>query len=190
MPGAARKITAMLGRPADEIGPGDLSWGALVPGTELGKIDGLFPRIEVEARKEADERKATKRREMQVSEADAVPVSEKPAVPEEPKIDIADFAKIDLRVAEVVAAEAIPGAKRHLKLQVSLGTETRQIVAGIAESYAPEALVGRKVVLVANLKPALLRGVESNGMLLAASVDGRPVLCTFDAAVVPGTKVK
>jgi methionyl-tRNA synthetase len=160
MPGAARQIMTMLGRPADGIGPDDLRWGALVPGTELGKIEGLFPRIEVEARKEADERKATKRRETQVSEAAAVPVSEKPAVPEEPKIDIADFAKIDLRVAQVVAAEAIPGAKRLLKLQVTLGSETRQIARG-AEGRA----CGQS-----EARDAPRRGVERNA---AGGVRGR-----------------
>jgi methionyl-tRNA synthetase len=77
-----------------------------------------------------------------------------------------------------------------LKLQVDLGTETRQIVSGIADAYAPEALVGKKVALVANLKPAKLMGVESNGMVLAASIDGKAVLCTFDADVPPGTKIK
>ena len=77
-----------------------------------------------------------------------------------------------------------------MKLQVDLGSETRQVVAGIAESYAPEALVGKSIVLVANLKPAKLMGVESNGMVLAGSEDGKAVLCTFDAAVAPGTKVK
>ena len=73
---------------------------------------------------------------------------------------------------------------------MDLGDEKRQIVAGIAEAYAPESLVGKKIVLVANLKPAKLMGVESNGMVLAASVDGKAVLCTFDADVAPGTKVK
>ncbi|PYQ24926.1 MAG: methionine--tRNA ligase, partial [Acidobacteria bacterium] len=84
----------------------------------------------------------------------------------------------------------IAGSKRLVKLVVDLGTETRQVVAGIAESYAPEALVGKRIVLVANLKPAKLMGVESNGMVLAGSVDGQAVLCTFDRDVAPGTKVK
>jgi methionyl-tRNA synthetase len=112
-----------------------------------------------------------------------------PARPED-KIDITDFAKVELRAAEVKEAERIAGSKKLVRLQVDLGGETRQVVAGIAESYAPEALVGKKVVLVTNLKPARLMGVESNGMVLAASLDGRAVLCTFDADVAPGTKVK
>ena len=90
----------------------------------------------------------------------------------------------------ILAAEKIAGSKKLVKLQVDLGSETRQVVAGIAESYEPEALVGKKIVLVANLKPAKLMGVESNGMVLAGSEDGKAVLCTFDADVAPGTKVK
>jgi len=190
MPGAALRILAMLGQPAKEVVPEDLRWGLLQPGSALGKIEPLFPRIEVETQKDAAERKGAKRKESAVSETPVVPASEAPAVVSEPKIDIAEFAKVDLRVAQIVAAEAISGAKKLLKLQVSLGNETRQIVAGIAEAYQPEALVGRKIVLVANLKPAMLRGVESNGMLLAASLDGKPVLCGFDADVPPGTRIK
>ena len=97
---------------------------------------------------------------------------------------------MDLRVAQITEAEKIEGSKKLVRLQVDLGTERRQVVAGIAEAYAPEALVGRKVVLVANLKPAKLMGVESNGMVLAASVDGKAVLCGFDTDVAAGTKVK
>ncbi len=106
------------------------------------------------------------------------------------RIDIAEFAKVELRAAKVTAAEKMSGSKKLVKLQVDLGTESRQVVAGIAESYEPEALVGKTVVLVANLKPAKLMGVESNGMVLAGSIDGKAVLCTFDAEVAPGTKVK
>ena len=190
MPRAARAIMAMLGLAPREIGPSDLTWGGLTPGVALGKIEPLFPRIDVEAKVRADAEKTAKVKETRVSETPVVPVGETPAAVSEPKIDIAEFARVDLRVAQIVAAEAIPGAKKLLKLQVSLGNETRQIVAGIAEAYAPEALVGRKIVLVANLKPAMLRGVESNGMLLAASLEGRPVLCGFDADVAPGTKIK
>src|SRR6185503_4624773 len=111
-----------------------------------------------------------------------------PPVPD--KSDIADFAKVELRVAQVTAAEKVAGSKKLIKMNVDLGTEQRQVVAGIAETYAPESLVGRKVAFVANLKPAKLMGVESNGMVLAASLDGKAVLCTFDADVPPGTKIK
>ena len=97
---------------------------------------------------------------------------------------------MELKAAKIVAAERISGSKKLVKLQVDLGSEQRQVVAGIAESYGPEALVGKTIVLVANLKPAKLMGVESNGMVLAGSIDGKAVLCTFDAEVAPGTKVK
>jgi methionyl-tRNA synthetase len=110
--------------------------------------------------------------------------------PADSRIDISDFAKIELRVAQIKAAEKIEGSRKLIKLQVDLGTEVRQVVAGIAESYAPEALVGKKIALVANLKAAKLMGVESNGMVLAASQDGKAVLCTFDADVPLGTKIK
>ncbi len=106
------------------------------------------------------------------------------------KIDIADFAKVELRVARILAAEKVKGSKKLIRLQVDLGDEQRQVVAGIAEAYEPEALVGKTIALVANLKPAKLMGVESNGMVLAASLDGKAVLCTFDAPVPPGTKIK
>jgi methionine--tRNA ligase beta chain len=93
-------------------------------------------------------------------------------------------------VAHILAAEKISGSKKLIKLQVDLGDEQRQVVAGIAETYAPESLVGKKVALVANLKPAKLMGVESNGMVLAASLDGKAVLISFDADVPAGTKIK
>ena len=122
--------------------------------------------------------------------APAAPPVEKPQEAAGAQIDIGEFAKIELRAARVVSAEKIAGSRKLLKLQVDLGDEQRQIVSGISDAYEPEALVGKKIVLVANLKPAKLMGVESNGMVLAASVDGRAVLCTFDADVAPGTKVK
>jgi methionyl-tRNA synthetase len=124
----------------------------------------------------------------------AAPAPDAPA-PDAPapggdRIDIAEFGRLELRAARVTAAEAVPGSKKLLKLQVDLGSEARQVVAGIAGAYAPEALVGKTVIIVANLKPAKLMGVESNGMVLAGSIDGRPVLCTFEGDVPPGTKVK
>ena len=106
------------------------------------------------------------------------------------QLTIEDFLKIDLRVALVEAAERIEGADKLLKLQLDLGGEKRQIVAGIAKAYGPEQLVGKKIVVVANLKPAKLRGVESQGMLLAADLDGRPIVATFEEDVKPGTRVR
>jgi methionyl-tRNA synthetase len=112
------------------------------------------------------------------------------ATPQDDRLDIADFARVELRAGRVKEAEKIADARKLLRLQVDLGTEVRQIVAGIAEDYAPEDLVGRTVAVVANLKPAKLRGVVSNGMLLAADVDGRAVLATFGEDVAPGTKIR
>jgi methionyl-tRNA synthetase len=108
------------------------------------------------------------------------------------KITIDDFAKVELVSGQVVSAEAMPNAKKLLKLQVDIGSETRQVCAGIAEYYKPEDLVGMKIVLVANLEPRKLRGVESNGMVVAASVgpEGRPVLATFKEDVPNGTRLK
>ena len=107
------------------------------------------------------------------------------------KIAIDDLMKIDLRVGVIKSAERIPNADKLLKLQVDIGEEVRQILAGIALAYAPEELVGRKIVVVANLAPRKMRGLESNGMLLAASVaDGKPILCTFAEDIAPGAKIK
>ncbi len=107
-------------------------------------------------------------------------------------IEIDDFAKVELRVGEVRTAERIPKADKLLKLTVDIGAEVRQILAGIAEYYEPESLVGRKIVIVANLKPRKMRGLESQGMLLAASVgeEDRPVLVTFDEDVPNGARLK
>ena len=107
------------------------------------------------------------------------------------KIAIDDFSKVELRVAQVKVAERVKGADKLLRLEVDLGTETRQILAGIAEGYAPETLIGRKIVIVANLAPSKLRGLESNGMLLAASLEGgKPVLAGFLEDVPLGARLK
>ena len=110
---------------------------------------------------------------------------------EDTRISIDEFMKVELRVAKVLLAEPVPKSKRLVKLTVDTGADTRTIVAGIAEAYQPEQLVGRTVVIVANLKPATLMGVESNGMVLAASPDGgAPTLVAFDAPIAPGTRVR
>ncbi|HEY0875285.1 MAG TPA: methionine--tRNA ligase [Vicinamibacterales bacterium] len=109
----------------------------------------------------------------------------------DPKITIDDFMKVDLRVAKVLAAEKVPNSRKLIKLSIDVGTEQRTLVAGIAEAYEPEALVGRTIVMVFNLKPAKLMGIESNGMVLAASPDGgKPTLAGFDIDVPPGTRVR
>ena len=106
-------------------------------------------------------------------------------------ITIDDFSKVDLRAGEIMSAERIEGATRLLKLTVDIGAEVRQVLAGIAEYYQPEDLVGMKVVVVANLKPRKMRGLESQGMVVAASVgeEGKPVLVTFNQDVPNGSKL-
>ncbi|HEY7515120.1 MAG TPA: methionine--tRNA ligase [Vicinamibacteria bacterium] len=177
IPRAAARILGMLGIGEAPGGSAGLEWGILRPGAALGPVEPLFPRID----------KKASRKETPVSQTSP------PAAVEgghDGRIDIEQFARVDLRAARIVAAERIPGSRKLVRMQVDLGAETRQVVAGIAEAYAPEALVGKQVVLVANLKPAKLMGVESDGMVLAASPEGKPVLCCFDAAVPPGTRVK
>ncbi len=187
IPRASRRIFVMLGLPDADPATDALRWGALQPGHALGEVQPLFPRID------------TQTKEKTVSEPanPPSPPAAPPSVEATPaateaggQIDIADFAKMELRAARVLAAEKIAGSRKLLKLQVDLGDEKRQIVSGIADAYVPESLVGKTVVLVSNLKPAKLMGVESNGMVLAASIDGKAVLCTFDADVPVGTKVK
>jgi methionyl-tRNA synthetase len=123
--------------------------------------------------------------------AAAVPGARPTAPVPDGKISIDDFAKIELRVGQVKAAEKVKGADKLLRLEVDLGTEVRQVVAGIAEAYAPELLIGRKVVIVANLAPRKLRGLESNGMIVAASPEGgKAVLAGFLEDVPVGTRLK
>ena len=107
------------------------------------------------------------------------------------RISIDDFMKVDLRVAKVLTAEKVPNSRKLVKMTIDVGAEQRTLVAGIAESYEAEALVGRTIVVVFNLKPAKLMGIESNGMVLAASPDGgKPTLLGFDQDVAPGTRVR
>jgi methionyl-tRNA synthetase len=114
-----------------------------------------------------------------------------PAASPDGRIGIDDFMKVELRVAKVLQAERVPKSTRLLKLLVDVGSEQRTIVAGIAESYEPETLVGRTVVVVFNLKPAKLMGVESNGMVLAASPEGgKATIVSFDEPPAPGTRVR
>jgi len=125
----------------------------------------------------------------QTTTPQAAPTAAAPAANE--KISIDDFAKIELRVGVVKVAERVPKADKLLRLEVDIGTEVRQVLAGIAEAYAPEALIGRKVVIVANLAPRKLRGLESNGMIVAASLeDGKPVLAGFLEDVPVGARLK
>ena len=105
-------------------------------------------------------------------------------------INFEEFQKIDLRVGKIIEAERVEGTDKLLKLKVDLGEEKRQLVAGIAKFYQPEDLVGKEIVVVVNLKPKTFRGIESQGMLLAADVEGRPVILKPDEEVPPGTEVR
>jgi methionyl-tRNA synthetase len=177
-----------------------LKWGQLHLGTKLGDVQPVFPRKD----KSAVER-MQKMEEQGRPAADAVaeaapespatapaPVAAKPvAATPDGKIDIEDFAKVELRVGLVKVAEKVKNADKLLRLEVDIGSEVRQIVAGIAEAYAPETLIGRKVVIVANLAPRKLRGLESNGMIVAASLEGgHPVLAGFLEEVPIGARLK
>ena len=106
------------------------------------------------------------------------------------QIGIEDFMKVDLRVGKITAAERVEKSEKLIKLKVDIGTETRQVVAGIGKSYTPEELMGKSIVIVANLKPAKLMGIESQGMLLAASSGDLLAVATFDRETKPGARVK
>lgn len=113
------------------------------------------------------------------------------ALPVDDRISFDDFMRVDLRVARIVSAERVPNSRKLVQMRIDLGSEERTIVAGIADAYAAEGLVGRTIAVVANLKPARLMGIESNGMLLAATGDdGRPMLVAFDSSPKPGTRIR
>jgi methionyl-tRNA synthetase len=207
MPDATGKIWTQLG--LGDIRKFDLTqlqWGQLQLGTKLGEVQGVFPRADksaVDRMQNMEDQSVgsggTGASPVQPSEArQPIPGSTSPAASAKPaplvpdgKISIDDFAKVELRVAQVKTAERVKGADKLLRLEVDLGTEVRQLVAGIAEAYEPEALVGRKVVIVANLAPRKLRGLESNGMIVAASPEGgKPVLASFLEDVPVGTRLK
>ena len=203
MPVAAARIRTMLGVSQEPWTT--LTAGTLSPGTHLGPIEPLFPRIE----KTLEELRAM------TTDNTAPPTDQKPPVAtaeplaaapmpsaapatttEQPaaadtRISIDDFMKVELRTAKVLAAEAVPKSKKLIRLTVEVGAEQRTILAGIAEAYQPEQLVGRSIVIVANLKPAKLMGIESNGMVLAASTEGgKPSLLTVEQAVESGWRVR
>jgi methionyl-tRNA synthetase len=177
----------------------DLKWGQLAPGTKLGSVEPVFPRTDKSAiermHRMEEERRSLAAEAPASSEAKAsAPVAAATSAPPataDAKITIDDFAKVELRVGVVKVAEKVKGADKLLRLEIDIGTEVRQVVAGIAEAYAPETLIGRKVVIVANLAPRKLRGLESNGMIVAASVEGgMPVLCGFHEDVPIGARLK
>jgi methionyl-tRNA synthetase len=222
MPNATQEIYTQLGLGEDlsKLDPRQLKWAGLPDGTHIGEVKGLFPRLDkakimdeikgiASTVQESSEGPGERGTSPTVGEGSSGPAAT-PAVSAgsgqhateadavlnqtgDGLIEITDFAKIDLRVGEVRSAERIPKADKLLLLTVDIGEEKpRQILAGIAQYYTPEQLVGRKIVVVANLKPRKLRGHESQGMLLAASVgdEGKPVIATFAEEVPNGARLK
>lgn len=185
MPTTARKMWVQLNvaENFDDVRISDIeTWGKTAVGTKINKPQQLFPRIEIEEEKPAQKEKAQPKKEAKKAEA-AKKENDKDGM-----IEIDDFAKVDLRIAEIIAAEPVPKTEKLLKLQVSLGDEERTVVSGIAKFYKPEDLIGKHVILVANLRPAKLRGVMSQGMLLAASKGDE--LQIVETSMPVGSKVK
>jgi methionyl-tRNA synthetase len=213
IPEATAKIWTQMG--LGDIGKFDLTqlrWGQLQIGTKLGEVQAVFPRADKSAieRMQKMEDQGASGSAVKTAESGATGVSPvQPTASTQPgadlpktpsskpiaavhdgKISIDDFAKVELRVAQVKTAERVKGADKLLRLEVDLGTEIRQLVAGIAEAYDPATLIGRKVVIVANLAPRKLRGLESNGMIVAASPEGgKAVLAGFLEDVPIGTRL-
>lgn len=204
MPSATSRLWAQLGcqTPLASERVDLLAWGQLSAGQQIGEIEAVFPRVDaktaIERIQEMDDQEVDRLNAL-LGKTDAPPAeAAKPWAPPEgvpplaPEITIDDFAKIDLRVGRVLTAEAVKGADKLLHLSVDIAEEKpRSIVAGIAKAYAPEQLVGRKVVIVANLAPRKLRGLESQGMIVAASLEGgAPVLAAFLEDVPVGARLK
>jgi methionyl-tRNA synthetase len=209
LPEATARIWSQLGLgDIRKLQLNELEWGQLQIGTKLGKVEAVFPRADKSAIEKMQQLETEGRTLTAASSAAqpapapaaatagahiSQPATPPPAAATAPAtISIDDFVKIDLRVALVKVAEPVKGTDKLMRLEVDLGTETRQIVAGIAKAYTPEQLIGRKIVIVANLAPRKLRGLESKGMLLAASIgeQGTPVLAGFLEDVPPGARLK
>lgn len=182
LPEASRRIYRQIGLEGDPaiINPENLRWGEIPDGTKIRQIEPIFPRID-------------KRVTMEQIAKKQVIVESQEEKRTEDYITIEDFLRIDLRVGEVKTAERVPNADKLLRLEVDIGEEkTRQVLAGLAEYYEPEKLIGRKVIVVANLKPRKMRGLESQGMICAASLDEGdvPAIATFVEEVKNGARVK
>ena len=178
MPKSCESLMLQLGvkKTIEEQGMSSLdNWGNLPSDTKTQKAKQLFPRIE-------DKQAAKILAELETPKNDNKNDSG--------KITIDEFMKVDLRTGKILEAEKVKKSKKLIQLKVDIGTETRQILAGIAESYEPEKLIGRTVVIVANLKPAKLMGIESQGMVLAASNDGTILLAGFDQEPGQGIQVR
>ena len=182
----------------------NLKWGQLPAGQQINKVEAVFPRLDRKAAvtelRHLEE--ALQKEEALVPEKPAPGVQDEAAQPaapsaaaapaSNPRIGLDDFLKVDMRVGTVRTAERVKGTQKLLKLTVDIGTEVRQVVAGIAEQYPPESLLDRRVVLVANLAPRKLRGIESNGMVLAAVVGeaGTPTLVSVPDDVPNGSRLR
>ena len=219
IPEATARIWAQLGLgEIQQLNLRELAWGQIQAGTKLGKVEPVFPRADksmiermqqmehersTEGEKKTDPQPAGTGAEAGQRATEAIAGSQSSGAPLIPsagmsgtsagpdKITIDDFLKIEMRVGEIKVAEKVKGADKLLRMEVDIGSEVRQVVAGIAKAYEPEKLVGRKVVIVANLQPRKLRGLESNGMIVAASLDdGQPVLAGFLEDIPVGAKLK
>ncbi len=193
LPESAAQIWRQLGmlEPLESVRISQLAWGQLQAGQKISEVSGVFPRIDTA--KAIPQMRALEEQEA-ARQAALVGKAPEPA-PEAPQtalISIDDFAKVEMRVGQILAAEPVKGTHKLLKLTVDLAEpQPRTIVAGIAEAYKPEQLIGRKVVIVANLEPRKLRGIESNGMIVAASIeDGKPVIAGFLEDVPVGARLK
>ncbi len=185
MPNVEAKVWQQLGLDAATAGQDweALAWGGFPAGTKIQRGEALFPRIDWEEQLAEDNEGAAEE-----SAAAEEPMAE--IAPIKPEISIEDFERIDLRVCQVVACEKVKKADKLLQLTVKLGNEERTVVSGIAQYYQPDELVGRQVVLVANLKPAKLRGIESRGMILAASDGDKLQVLQVPAEILPGSIVR
>lgn len=194
MPESTPKIWAQLGmkEPIESVRLSSLKWGQLAAGQKIGAVTAVFPRFEAKPAIEKMRELEVEVTARQNAMLGKTPEPAAEAAPESPKIPIDDFAKVDLRVGLVLSAEPVKGADKLLHLKVDIGEpEPRTIVAGIAEAYKPEQLINRKVVIVANLQPRKLRGLTSNGMIVAASVEGgKPVLAGFHEEIPVGARLK
>ncbi|HEX3744089.1 MAG TPA: methionine--tRNA ligase [Bryobacteraceae bacterium] len=193
LPESTRKIWAQLGmpQPIDSVRFDSLAWGGLPAGQKIGEVAGVFPRIEL---KPAVDKMRELEAEVTASQAVLMGKKAEPASAPEgvARIGIDDFLKVDLRVGQVLTAQPVKGSTKLMHMTVDLAEgQPRTIVAGIAEAYGPADLIGRKVVIVANLQPRKLKGIESNGMIVAASVnDGKPVLAGFHEDIPVGARLK
>jgi methionyl-tRNA synthetase len=194
MPSKSQEIWGALGIGREIAGAGfagTLAWRESWAGVSarVGEIRPLFPRIEME--KDAAAPAGSKPEVAPKGKREEGKMTPDEGVSPQPSelLDISEFRKLDLRVAHVKSATAVPGASKLLKLFIDIGGEERQIVAGIAEHYAPEELTGKNIVVITNLKPAKIRGVDSNGMLLAASDGGKVIVLVPDKPAAPGSKI-